>query len=230
MSVKLTDAQLVMMTAAAQRGDRCLVVPASIKGAGLSKVSARFTKLGLAREIRAKAGMPVWRRDDASQGHALKLTAAGLKAIAVDEGSEGAIEPGEAPQPQTRPIARPDDVGEHAKTSAPRAGSKLARVIDLLQRSDGATIPTLTKATGWLPHTTRAALTGLRKRGYAVVRTRVDTGDSVYRIAGGVADGGNRFVVQPEFGPTTTASLSRRRTKRRDRHGPRQPQTPYSRQ
>src|SRR5208283_4859307 len=29
MSVKLTDAQLVMMTAAAQRGDRCLVVPDS---------------------------------------------------------------------------------------------------------------------------------------------------------------------------------------------------------
>ena len=59
MSVKLTDAQLVMMTAAAQRGDRCLVVPDSMKGAGLSKVSARFIKLGLVREIRAKAGMPV---------------------------------------------------------------------------------------------------------------------------------------------------------------------------
>jgi hypothetical protein len=202
MSVKLTDAQLVMMTAAAQRGDRCLVVPDSMKGAGLSKVSARFIKLGLVREIRAKAGMPVWRRDDASQGHALKLTAAGLNAIAVDEGSEGAIEPSKATQPQRPPdetnASRPDAVGEHAKTSAPRAGSKLARVIDLLQRSDGATIPTLTKATGWLPHTTRAALTGLRKRGYAVVRTRVDTGESVYRIAGGVADGGNRFVVQPE--------------------------------
>jgi hypothetical protein len=34
----------------------------------------------------------------------------------------------------------------------------------LLQRSDGATVPNLTEATGWLPDTTWAALTGLRKR------------------------------------------------------------------
>ena len=69
----------------------------------------------------------------------------------------------------------------------PRDGSKLARVIDLLQRSDGATIPNLTKATGWLPHTTRAALTGLRKRGYAVIRERIGAGDSVYRISDATA-------------------------------------------
>jgi DNA-binding IclR family transcriptional regulator len=46
-------------------------------------------------------------------------------------------------------------------------------VIDLLRRADGATIVDLSEATGWLPHTTRAALTGLRKRGYAVVREEV---------------------------------------------------------
>ena len=40
MSVKLTDAQLVMMSAAAQRKDRCLSAPAPIKGAALRKISA----------------------------------------------------------------------------------------------------------------------------------------------------------------------------------------------
>ena len=94
MSVKLTDAHLVMMSAAAQRKDRCLSAPATIKGAALSKVSAKLAKLGLAREIEAKPGAPIWRRDDAGQGYALKLTAAGLKAIAVDEGPQDAIEPG----------------------------------------------------------------------------------------------------------------------------------------
>src|ERR1700684_4021461 len=97
MSVKLTDAQLVMMSAAAQRKDRCLSAPATIRGAALSKVTAKLTKLRLAREIGAKPGAPSWRRDDAGQGYALKLTAAGLKAIAVDEGSQDAIEPAEAP-------------------------------------------------------------------------------------------------------------------------------------
>ena len=89
-------------------------------------------------------------------------------------------------------------ISEYAKPLTPRAGSKLARVIGLLQRPDGATIPNLTEATGWLPHTMRAALTGLRKRGYAVVRERVDARDSIYRIAVTAADGEDRFVVQSE--------------------------------
>ncbi len=59
-----------------------------------------------------------------------------------------------------------DDAGRHAPTAAPRDGSKLALMIDLLRRADGATIVDLTQATGWLAHTTRAAITGLRKRGY----------------------------------------------------------------
>jgi hypothetical protein len=202
MTVKLTDAQLVMLSAAAQREDRCLIAPDKMKGAILTKVSEKLVKLGLAREARAKAGTPVWRRDDAGQSYALKLTAAGLKAITVDDGSEEVIAPREAPQPQRQRIADPTNasgpgiVGEHTKTLTPRVGSKLARVIHLLQRSDGANIPNLIEATGWLPHTTRAALTGLRKRGYAIARGRVDGGESIYRIAATVAYGEDRVAVE----------------------------------
>jgi uncharacterized protein DUF3489 len=149
----------------------------------------------LAREIEAKPGAPVWRRDDDGQGYALKLTAAGLKAIAVDEGSQDAIALGEAPQPQAKNRVSPDE-GHPARAAAPRDGSKLALVIELLERADGATIPNLTEATGWLPHTTRAALTGLRKRGYAVIRERIGAGDSVYRISDVTAHGGGRTVQQ----------------------------------
>jgi hypothetical protein len=200
MSVKLTDAQLVMLSAAAQREDLCLTAPDKMKGAILAKVSAKLVKLGLVREVRAKAGIPAWRRDDAGQSYALKLTAAALKAIAVEEGSQEAITTSKAtrlqpkPTPDTTNAQSPDVIGEHAKT--PRAGSKLAQVIDLLQRSDGATILHLTEATGWLPHTTRAALTGLRKRGYAVVRLQVEGGDSIYRIDGPTRDGGDHAVVE----------------------------------
>jgi hypothetical protein len=45
MSVELTDAQLVMMSAAAQRKDRCLSAPATIKGAALSKVTEQRPEL-----------------------------------------------------------------------------------------------------------------------------------------------------------------------------------------
>jgi Protein of unknown function (DUF3489) len=195
MSVKLTDTQLVMMSAAAQRQDCCLSPLATLKGAALSKVSAKLAKLGLAREIEAKPGAPIWRRDDAGQGYALKLTAAGLKAIAVDEGPQDAIEPSEAPQPQAKNGVSPDERRGAARMT-PRDDSKLALVIELLRRADGATIPNLTEATGWLPHTTRAALTGLRKRGYAVIRERIGAGDSVYRISGAPAYKGDHPLLQ----------------------------------
>jgi hypothetical protein len=84
-------------------------------------------------------------------------------------------------------------------------------VIDLLKRSDGATILDLTEATGWLPHTTRAALTGLRKRGYAVARERIDGGDTVYRITGAVVEGAEPFnhtarSQSPDRGPKPKAN------------------------
>jgi Protein of unknown function (DUF3489) len=83
-----------------------------------------------------------------------QISGVGLKAIGVDEGSPDTIEPGEASQPQTKNGPSSDEGGH------PRDGSKLALVIDLLRRADGATIADLTQATGWLPHTTRAALEG----------------------------------------------------------------------
>ena len=161
---------------------------------GSRKVSAKLAKLGLVREIEAKPGAPIWRRDEAGQGYALKLTAAGLKAIAVDEEAQDAIEPGEAPQPQAKNGASPDEGGLPGRVAIPRDGSKLALVIELLRRADGATIVDLTQATGWLPHTTRAALTGLRQRGYAVTRERIGAGDSVYRISDASAYRGDRTV------------------------------------
>ena len=66
MSVKLTNAQLEMMSAAAQRENRCLAAPETMKSAAVSKAGAKLVKLGVAREIHAKPGAPIWRRDDAS--------------------------------------------------------------------------------------------------------------------------------------------------------------------
>ena len=157
--------------------------------------------------------------------------AAGLKAIAVGDGSEEAIALREAPQPRPHPDATkasgPAITRARAKTLVPRAGSKLARVIDLLQRRGGATIPTLIEATDWLPHTTRAALTGLRKRGYAIARERINGGNFA-PIGSPAAHSGDRSVVPAERPRAATESVSRRRTKRRDRHGARASRIPTS--
>ena len=64
----------------------------------------------------------------------------------------------------------------------PTKPTKTAAVIRLLHRSSGATIAQLQKATGWQPHSVRAALTGLRKKGHDVKRDKNAKGVSVYRI------------------------------------------------
>ena len=55
-------------------------------------------------------------------------------------------------------------------------------ILKLLRRPNGATIAQLQKATGWKPHSIRAALTGLRKKGHDVQRDKNSKGVTVYRI------------------------------------------------
>jgi len=115
------------------------------------------------------------------------------KAIAIDERETGIDAAGSEPATASDAVHAPTISGNKLSSAAsslmslsagssstphlptsPRDGSKLAQVIRLLRREDGATLAELAAATGWLPHTTRAALTGLRKRGYAVALERTD--------------------------------------------------------
>lgn len=75
-------------------------------------------------------------------------------------------------------LERPGNEGD---TSTP-GPSKIEQVLALLRRETGATLSELTDATGWLPHSTRAVLTGLRKKGHLILREKRD-GVSCYRIA-----------------------------------------------
>jgi len=77
--------------------------------------------------------------------------------------------------------ARPERKTPPATASAPRAGTKIAKVIALLQRKRGATLDEMIKATGWLPHTTRAAPAGLKKKGHTLERDKRDEA-TCYRI------------------------------------------------
>ena len=219
MSIKLTDTQLVLLSAAAQRKDRCLVAPPTLKGAAAHKVANKLVGAGLVKEIEAKNGDPIWRRDKESGAPcALKLTAAGAKAIAVDDSAgpedagdeDGGLEtrdqaaiPSELETQDARPAHGMEPVPPCPR--APRGGSKLMQVIELLRRDRGAAIDELIAATGWLAHTTRAALTGLRKRGYAVVIDRSrDKRGSFYRIAASRPGEDNPSVARLSEGPTNS--------------------------
>jgi Protein of unknown function (DUF3489) len=70
-----------------------------------------------------------------------------------------------------------------ADADRPRASTKRAVLIGMLERPDGASVAELGQRLGWLPHTVRAAITGLRHAGREVTRSKDAEGQSVYRLA-----------------------------------------------
>ncbi len=87
-------------------------------------------------------------------------------------------------QPAKRPAAGNAGRGKSTQqASTPvRAGTKQATLVDMMRTAAGATIAQMGAKMGWQPHSVRAALTGLRKHGLAIIRDKTDAGVSVYRI------------------------------------------------
>ena len=71
-----------------------------------------------------------------------------------------------------RKMARNPEAAPLAPTE-PRV-NKSQLIIGLMQRAGGATLDELVAATGWLPHTTRAALTGLKKKGHQLTSQKTE--------------------------------------------------------
>src|SRR6266481_2433773 len=70
-----------------------------------------------------------------------------------------------------------------ADADRPRASTKRAVLIGMLERPDGASVAELGQRLGLLPHTVRADITGLRHAGREVTRSKDAEGQSVYRLA-----------------------------------------------
>jgi Protein of unknown function (DUF2924)/Protein of unknown function (DUF3489) len=140
------------------------------------KLAAAMIERGFFREVRARTDMPIWRRDQKGHPFAMIITKQGNAAVtAVADRQPDDAAARNAPTVAAVSEAAPSQ-SVQAERSAPRQGSKLAGVIALLSRNQGVGIEELSSATGWLSHTTRAALTGLRKRGYAIERVTSEQG------------------------------------------------------
>jgi Protein of unknown function (DUF3489) len=174
--VKLTDTQLIVLSKAAAREDGAAVVPLKMNKTAAVKVGSGLIGRKLLREIKSKPGMPLWRADEHGRSMSLVITRAGRDAIGINE-------PDKSYQQVSNKSGDAKRTRRYLAGVAPRPGSKQALVVKLLSKQQGATLDALVEATGWLPHTTRAALTGLRKRGFAVERIRNATKGSFYRIA-----------------------------------------------
>lgn len=77
----------------------------------------------------------------------------------------------------TKATRNSSEPATHARQ--PAAGkpkeTKKEKMLALLRRDGGATLDEVGKLTGWQSHTTRAVFTGLRKKGFALDRTRAES-------------------------------------------------------
>jgi hypothetical protein len=187
---KLSDTQLVVLSAACQRPNRLVLpLPDRLKGGAPAKVIAGLAAKGLVQEVDAKRGDPVWR--DTGDGHGVTLVAteAAFRALGIEaEEAPGAPDTAEEPSTATTD-ATTTEAAPGAPAGAPvrktRAGSKQAQLVAMLRRRKGASIEEIVAAFGWQKHTVRGAIAGALKKklGLDVTSEKIDGRGRVYRIA-----------------------------------------------
>ena len=158
---KLNDTHLVLLSTAAQRDDGSLVPPPETLSAPAARIGTAIRaliKAGYAAESIVTDPAKAFRSED-DRHIGVIITDSGRTAIGVSHA--GAKDgPPAAPAP-----AKPEPKQTKAEI-----------VVSMLKRKQGATLDELTSATNWQPHTTRAVLTGLRKKGHNIdKRKRGDT-------------------------------------------------------
>lgn len=164
---KLNTRQIAVLDNAARLSDgQLLPLPYSmqLKGGGLAAMLRALERRGLAER---------------SVDDAWIITEAGRAAVA----RQGRAEVNESKDGTEAPRTAKPEPDEVAPGSAPqfRPGTRQAQLLDLLRRGEGADIDEMVQFTGWQPHSVRAVLTGFRKRGIEVSRTKDGNGVSVYR-------------------------------------------------
>lgn len=91
----------------------------------------------------------------------------------------------EPPERAAKPRSKGADTASVSASSPdlPRASTKRAMLVGMLERAQGASVAEIGQRLGWLPHTVRVAITGLRHAGRDVTRSKSESGQTVYRLA-----------------------------------------------
>src|SRR5438445_2236102 len=214
---RLTDTQLIILSAASQRDDRGVELATNGKGEAARKAVDKLIRAGLLEEVHASGSLPVWRRDDDSKPMALCITPQGLEAIDVED---AAVAAAKATSVRAAPVREVESEAEvissrkrisvapqksarkkhqqgkaKTKASSPREsrpGSKRARVLAMLGRAEGATIAAIMRATHWQQHSVHGFFAGVvrKKLGLDLRSENVD-GTRVYRIVHSSGAGSN---------------------------------------
>jgi hypothetical protein len=164
---KLTDTQSLILSAGAQRpGNIAMPLPRGLHGAAAKKVVSMMI---------TRKGDPLWRETGDGHGTTLVVTDTGLLAIGIEP---VVVKTMAAIRTHAARLPAP-------KQPSPRAGTKQAMLIALLQRPEGATMEVIIAATGWQAHTARGVMSSAlgKKLRLVVTSVKEDERGRVYRIA-----------------------------------------------
>jgi len=174
---KPSQTQSQILNAAAQRpGLVALPLPKGLHGAAAGKVVSVMLARRLLDEVDAniRNGEPLWRETGDGHGTTLVATEAGLLAIGTET-----VVARTMIAIQKHAAGKPD-----VKLPSPRAGTKQAKLIALLETPDGATVEEIVNAIGWQSHTVRGAVSGVLKKklGLKVTSEKIEGRGRVYRL------------------------------------------------
>jgi hypothetical protein len=187
---QLSDSQLVVLTAASQRPDRCVFpITAKLKGNAAGNVLKSLLAKGLIEEAHAKSNDDtVWRHDEERGRLTLVATPAAFAALGIDaaDTTEPKLDVAAAPDAKvaSAPKGRQPPKSQKPAARPTRANTKQAKLIAMLQRAKGATIDELAEALEWQPHTVRGAIAGALKKklGLEVASEKDEKRGRIYRL------------------------------------------------
>lgn len=189
MTPKLSDSQLIVLSAACQRPDAYVFpVTLKLKGNAIGNVLKSLLTKGLLEEIPGRADDTIWRYDDESAPLTLRATRAAFEALGIEPDDAPAGDTAGTDETAGTEATEPAEPEPVAPTAAParktREGSKQAQLIGMLKRPEGASIEEIVAAFGWQAHTVRGAIAGALKKklGLDVTSEKVDGRGRVYRI------------------------------------------------
>lgn len=171
---KLTETQSLILTRASARpGNLALPLPEGLHGAAAKMSVGKLIAKGFIEEVDAnlRRNEPLWRETGDGHGTTLIATEAGLYTIGIDP-------------VVVKTMAALRDAKPEAIAAAQRPDTKQARLISMLQRSEGASIAEVAEALGWLHHSIRGAISGSLKRklGLQITSEKNATRGRIYRI------------------------------------------------
>jgi hypothetical protein len=98
--------------------------------------------------------------------------------------AKGAKAKAAAPKKEAKSAKKAAKTAPAKKTSAPRAESKGAKIIEMIGRAKGATLAEIMKATDWQAHSVRGFIsTAAKKQSIKIESAKNEAGERVYKIA-----------------------------------------------